>query len=263
MDSFLATPFSEPPYFLLLTAIVFTVVFLRYLLFSGFYHYLFYRWLGPRFSRRILNGPSWPKQQLRREVWRSLLASLVFALSGTLLVIAWQRGWTRIYLDWSAHAWWYHPLSLLLALFLQDTYYYWLHRWMHRPRVYRRIHKWHHDSIRTSSLTSFSFHPVESTLQAVFVPALILFLPMHLIVLFVYLLIMTLSGTINHAGVEVFPAGAERHWLGKWIIGATHHDQHHKLFRVNFGLYFTFWDRWMRTESRDYEETFRRHTGGK
>ena len=67
---------------------------------------------------------------------------------------------------------------------------------------------------------------------------------------------MSVSAVINHAGIEVFPQGFNRHWLGKWLIGATHHDIHHQRFKYNFGLYFTFWDRWMHTESPDYDQQF-------
>jgi sterol desaturase/sphingolipid hydroxylase (fatty acid hydroxylase superfamily) len=29
---------------------------------------------------------------------------------------------------------------------------------------------------------------------------------------------------------------------------------HHSQFRFNYGLYFTFWDHWMKTESPDFEK---------
>ena len=38
------------------------------------------------------------------------------------------------------------PLSLLVYLFLHDTWFYWTHRWMHRPRVFRLAHAVHHAS---------------------------------------------------------------------------------------------------------------------
>ena len=161
--------------------------------------------------------------------------------------------------EWSAYSLWYLPVSLLIAMLIHETYYYWLHRWMHRPKIYRLVHKWHHDSIETTSFTAFSFHPIESILQALMIPVLIIFLPMHLSVLLLFLIIMTISATINHAGIEIYPASFNRHWLGKWIIGATHHDLHHKQFRYNFGLYFTFWDRWMKTESPESDQWFEKH----
>ncbi len=263
MEEFLRTPFTEPYYFFRLTTIIFLITFIRYLIVSGVYHYIFFVWLRKAFADRIITKKGMDAKQMRVEVYRSFLTSFIFSFSGTALVIFWQKGWTQIYIDWGAYPIWYHPLSIILALLIHETYYYWLHRWMHRPKVYKWVHKWHHDSIETSSLTSFSFHPIESILQAIVVPLLILILPLHLFVLFFLLIIMTLSGTINHAGVEVFPKGFEQHWLGKWLIGATHHDLHHKQFRYNFGLYFTFWDHWMKTESPKYEKLFRAHTRSK
>lgn len=263
MDAFLATPFTEPFYFCLMSATIFAIIFVRHLLVSGCYHYLFFIGFRQLFDQRLLHDKGMELEQVKQEIWRSALTSLIFAVSGTVLVILWQKGYSKIYLDWTAYPFWYLPLSLLLALFIHETYYYWLHRWMHQPKVYRWIHRWHHESVHTNSFTTFSFHPIESILQAIVLPLLILFLPMHLSVLFLLLLVMTLSGTINHAGVEVYPKNFNRHWLGKWIIGATHHDMHHKQFRYNFGLYFTFWDKWMATESPKYDALFDRRTRSK
>jgi len=260
MSDFFATDFTHPLPFLLFTGTTFLIIFLRYLIISGVYHFVFYRWLRPHFQYRIINLDPKTHLQYRKEVTRSAITSSIFAISGTALLILWQKGWTGIYLNWGAYPLWYLPISLLIAMLIHETYYYWLHRWMHRPRVYRIIHKWHHESIETSSMTSFSFHPIESILQALMIPILIVFLPMHLGVLMLFLVIMTISATINHAGVEVYPTGFNQHWLGKWIIGSSHHDLHHKEFRYNFGLYFTFWDRWMKTESPKSDAWFEQHT---
>ena len=138
-------------------------------------------------------------------------------------------------------------------MFIHETYYYWLHRWMHKSYIYRSMHKTHHDSINTSAFTSFSFHPLESIAQAIVIPGLIFVLPMHISILAILLMIMTVSAIINHLGIELYPNGFHQHWMGKWLIGATHHNLHHKKFRCNYGLYFTFWDKWMNTESEDYK----------
>ena len=160
-------------------------------------------------------------------------------------------GFTAIYLDINAYPLWYLPIGVFITLFIQDTYYYWIHRWMHKPSVYRYIHKIHHKSVHTSVFTAFSFHPFETVLQAVILPLIVLFIPLHFYAFLFTLLIMTISATINHAGVEIYPSGKYGKWIGKWIIGATHHDKHHRKFNYNFGLYFTFWDKWMGTESQE------------
>lgn len=38
-----------------------------------------------------------------------------------------------------------------------------------------------------------------------------------------------------------------------WWNTTTHHDLHHQRGRSNYGLYFTWWDRWMGTEHPDYQ----------
>jgi sterol desaturase/sphingolipid hydroxylase (fatty acid hydroxylase superfamily) len=131
---------------------------------------------------------------------------------------------------------------------------------MHRPKVFKVVHKVHHDSNITSPWTAFSFHPIEGVFQAIFLPALLTVLPVHLYVLLVQLTVMTLSSVINHLDIELYPKNFHRHFLGKWLIGATHHSLHHKQFKYNYGLYFTFWDKWKNTESPSYEKLFEEKT---
>ena len=56
------------------------------------------------------------------------------------------------------------------------------------------------------------------------------------------------SGVPDTMYVEIYPGDEMSGWLHKYLIGATHHDIHHRNSKKNFGLYFTFWDRWMKTE---------------
>lgn len=236
------------------------IVFLRYVLVSGLFILLFQITFKNKFLSRKISSKLRTKGQSWREIKWSALTSFIFALSGVGIAWMWQNGYSTIYTDPLQYSIFYLPISLFLALFIHETYYYWLHRWMHRPKVYRLVHKIHHDSIVTSPWTAFSFDPLESVLQALVVPFIILWLPMHFAVVFLMLLIMTVSATINHLDIEIYPQGFEKHWLGKWLIGATHHSQHHAKFLVNYGLYFTFWDKWMNTESPDFEQLFQEKT---
>lgn len=242
------------------TIVLWVIVFLRYVLVSGLFMLLFRVVFKDKFLARRISKKLRPTGQTWKEIKWSALTSIIFAGSGVAMVWLWQSGYSTIYLDPFEYTIFYLPLSLFIALFIHETYYYWLHRWMHRPKVYRMVHKLHHDSIVTSPWTAFSFNPIESILQAFVVPFIILFLPMHLSVVCLMLVIMTVSAAINHLDIEIYPKGFEQHWLGKWLIGATHHSQHHAKFLVNYGLYFTFWDKWMQTESPDYETLFREKT---
>ncbi len=252
--------FSNPLTFAGLTGLLFLIVALRYVFIAGIFYVIFYVFNPKGFDRRrIFNGHKNSKQYRKEFAW-SIFTSLLFAIAGAAIIVLWQNGYTAIYDDIDAMSWWWIPLSFLIAAFIHETYYYWLHRWMHRPKIYRWIHKVHHDSHVTSPWTSFSFHPGEGVLQSIVIPIVVLFLPMHYWTIVGLLTFMTLTSAINHSNIEIYPQNFYKHWLGRWLIGATHHSLHHTQYRFNFGLYFTFWDKWMKTESENYVSNFKKHT---
>ncbi|GAB4023370.1 sterol desaturase family protein [Spirosoma koreense] len=240
-----------------LTALLFFgAVFGRYILFSLAFEWLLIRAQPDSTEARTVQvRPRKPGQQWREIGW-SALTSVIFTVIGLGVMLAYQAGYTLIYTDIHDYGLLWYPVSIGLVLFIQETYYYWLHRWMHRPGVYPLVHKIHHDSLTTSTWTAFSFHPLESTLQALILPLITFILPLHVTAIGLILIIMTLSGAVNHLNTEIYPHRFARHWLGRWLIGATHHSLHHSQFRYNYGLYFTFWDKWMNTESPDFPRLF-------
>eukprot|EP01031_Cornospumella_fuschlensis_P044077 gene44078-53889_t len=100
---------------------------------------------------------------MRREIgWRLASAAIYGAPAG---IVAWcwqQHGWTLIYRDVHAMPLWYLPLSVLLYLFAQDTWFYWTHRWMHWPRPFRLAHAVHHASRPPAAWAAMAFHPIEA-----------------------------------------------------------------------------------------------------
>lgn len=259
LDWLLATDYTEPVNFLTITGILWVGIFLRYLALAWIYHELVYKKMGDSQPYRRLHQQI-KLDQVKREIWYSFLGSLIFSVAGTFLLICWQRGWTQLYTIVAVWDLVWIPVGFFSALFLHETYYYWLHRWMHKPKVLHRFHHIHHNSLYTSSFTSFSFHPIEAGLQAIFLPVLVLVLPMNFFVLIALLITMSVTAVINHSGLEVYPGSEENSVWTRWIIGATHHDQHHLRYRCNYGLYFTFWDRWMGTEDGGFSERFLNHT---
>jgi lathosterol oxidase len=255
--------FSQPIYFLLLAVAMFLVIIGRYFLIAGLFHLVFFIWFPQKWKQRRLGRKDLDNNQFQTEVKWSLITSWLFAFTGAFTTVLWQKGFTKIYTDLYEYGLWFLPLSLIISLLLHETYYYWLHRWMHKPVIFKLVHKVHHDSNTTSAWTAFSFHPLEGLLQAIVLPLTIIVLPMHLYVLLTQLTIMTLSSVVNHLEVEVYPKGFHKNWLGKWMIGATHHSLHHKQFKYNFGLYFTFWDKWKRTESPKFKLLFEEKTARK
>lgn len=146
--------------------------------------------------------------------------------------------------------------ALILMLFIHDTYFYWMHRLIHHPRLFKTIHLVHHKSTNPSPWTSYAFHPLEALLES-FVFVIFLFaIPIHPILLSTFFLINLFITVSGHHGFEFLPTGWTKHWLGKWINTSVSHNQHHKYFNKNYGLYFTFWDRMMGTLSADYDSEF-------
>ena len=243
---------TDPSLFLISTLLIFFIVVARYFLIAGFFQLFFYKWQKKKWAKRWLGKKVTDKKQFLEEVKWSLITAFIFALAGAVTVVLWQKGYTKIYTAIDKYGLIYLPVSLIISMLIHETYYYWLHRWMHRPSVFNIIHKTHHNNTTTSAWTAFSFHPVEGLLQAVILPVILLLLPMHLFILILQLILMTFSSVINHLEIETYPANFHKHIIGKWIIGATHHSLHHKQFRYNYGLYFTFFDKWFKTESPKY-----------
>ncbi len=241
-------PFSFLSVFLFLFAIIVG----RYFLIAGIFQIWFYGFRKTKWDAFRLSKHAVDKVQFFKEVKWSLITSVIFALVGTLTFYLWQNGYTKLYTDFQQYTLWFLPISLMIAMIFHETYYYWLHRWMHRPEVFKILHKVHHESKTTSPWTAFSFHPLEGFLQAIILPVTILVLPMHIYILLFQLIIMSISSVINHLEIEIYPTGFHKNSIGKWIIGATHHSLHHKQFKYNYGLYFTFWDKWKKTESPKY-----------
>lgn len=243
-----ALDFTDTGTFVTSFVLLFFIVFFRYIFISGAYHWVFLVVFRKKLRERMLSKQNPKDVQIKRELLLSTYSALIFSFMGMLLLILRQKGYTQIYSNINEFPLWYIPVSILLYLVSHDTYYYWLHRWMHESKVIRRFHMEHHKSVDTTVFTSFSFHPVESFLQALIVPMLLLIIPMSVIAIMITLTLMTISAIINHAGVEIYPSNKNSRLFRKYIIGATHHDYHHRNSKKHFGLYFTFWDRLMKTE---------------
>ena len=198
---------------------------------------------------------------MRSEVLRSLETFCVFALVGIGVFFLRKHGWTRVYMDIHRHGWGYFVASVLFAIVAHDTYFYWTHRLLHLPWLYRYVHAVHHRSKNPIPWAAFAFHPVEAFVHAAIVPVLLVTIPFNPWAIFAFLLYMTGMNVLGHLGFELYPAGAVRHAFGKWHNTATHHNQHHRKPRGNFGLYFNAWDRILRTNHADYLNAFDRATG--
>jgi lathosterol oxidase len=207
-------------------------------------------------------------RQMRREIGWSLASAAIYGVPAGVIAWGWQHhGWTLVYTDLRSYPLWYLPLSVLLYLFAHDTWFYWTHRWMHRPGPFRLAHAVHHASRPPTAWAAMAFHPIEAITGAVIIPLLVFAIPIHAAALGLVLTVMTVMGVTNHMGWEMFPALMWRGHLGGWLITASHHQRHHERYGCNYGLYFRFWDRLCRTDRgigtfRDSRPAKAPHPGG-
>jgi Delta7-sterol 5-desaturase len=212
------------------------IVALRYLASSGFF-----AWLTMRVRPGHYAGL---ETQIRGEIGWSLASAAIYGVPAGIIAWGWQaHGWTLIYTRVEAYPLWWLPGSFLAYLLLHDTWFYWTHRWMHRPGPFRLAHAVHHASRPPTAWAAMSFHPIEALTGAVVIPALVFLVPIHVAVLGLVLLTMTVMGVTNHMGWEMFPQWLVRSRAGGWLITASHHERHHERYLCNYGLYFRHWDR--------------------
>ncbi len=223
---------------------------------------ILYRWPGKRFSANKIQLRVAPPETVRREMLYSLSTALVFALNGFAIYLFMSNGWTLIYGQISDYGWFYSALSLSAAIILHDAYFYWTHRLMHLPRFYRAFHHLHHESHSPSPWAAYAFAPLEAVVQALFLTILVFVMPLHVWVIYLFMIHMIVRNVIGHSGFEFFPSGTASHRFLGLLTTNTHHDLHHSCGAENYGLYFTWWDRLCGTENPAYRETFDRVTRG-
>ncbi len=218
----------------------------RYALMAGGAYLFFWKWKGnPLTATRRIQHQVFTRADLRREVLFSLQTALLFgALFGVVyggakpIPLAQSGGWAVL----EFCAW------MLFVLVVHDTYFYWSHRLLHHPALFRRVHALHHQSRNPSPFAALAFHPVEALFQVAWAIPLGQFLPVPSSVWLAFAFVAMFINVLGHCGVELSPRSWATHPVLGWLNSATIHDAHHQQLDQNFGLYLTLWDRVLKTD---------------
>lgn len=233
---------------------------IRYFFFAGvvfLYCYVFFK--EKMINRKI--QAKFPKHgAIYYEIFYSLVTSLLLATTVAVLTAPAIRTHTYLYLKPDEFGWTYFFASILGVILIHDTYFYWMHRAIHHPVLFRYIHRVHHHSTNPTPWASFSFHPIEGILEIIIIPMLTFVFPLHPAALGIFILFMTAYNVYGHSGFEIYPAWFNKHPVFKWLNTSVNHNMHHKYFKGNYGLYFRFWDEWMGTTHQDYDQAFEKIT---
>lgn len=192
-----------------------------------------------------------------RELSFSTLSVIIFSIPPLVMLYSKTiKPHTTFYKDMDEHGTLYFILAFPLMLLMHDAYFYWAHRIMHHPWLFKKVHLVHHRSTNPSPWAAYAFHPLEAIVESLIFVIFLFTIPVHSIHLMWFFVISLVYNVYGHLGFELFPKGFNKHWLGKWFNTSVSHNQHHQYFNGNYGLYFTFWDRLMGTIRPDYDTTF-------
>lgn len=148
----------------------------------------------------------------------------------------------------------------ILSIVLFDAWFYWAHRLMHWPPMFK-FHRLHHKSIAPTPWSNYSDDLVDATVHQGFLMLAPLILPIPPVILIAHRLYDHINGQIGHAGFEYFAGPTARH---PWpFLCTTFHDQHHSRFHYNYGNFFSLWDRLCGTIAPDYDSKVQALTAAK
>ena len=234
----------------------FPLIFLRYIVIAGGAFLIFYIWRRERYAPVKIQAKYPERANMRREFLYSILSLMIFASVGGMVYWLSMHGYTQIYRDFHAHSVGYFIFSVVAFILIHDTYFYWMHRFMHWDKIYKYVHRIHHLSTNPTPWAAFAFHPVEAVLEVAILPIMVFLMPLHVGAIFIWVMYQTLLNVMGHLGFELFPSGFTTHMLTRWHNTSVHHNMHHRLVRCNYGLYYNVWDRIMGTNHAKYTEEF-------
>jgi Delta7-sterol 5-desaturase len=262
INSWLSALLSFPPLAILLERgpIVFAFDFGRYLIAASLTFAIVWGLRRTALKARKIQSREATRADMRREFGQSLQSAIVYTFLATFLIWGTEHG---VFQKFDGSFGWAGDLAVLAGIIIaHDAYFYWTHRAMHHPRLFKTFHRAHHRSITPTPWAAYSFAIPEAAVMFLFVPLWQFFVPTPGWVMFAWLNFQIIRNAMGHAGFEFFP----RWWLAspltRWINTTVHHDLHHNGgFNTNYGLYFTWWDKWMGTEHRDYHARFQEVAG--
>lgn len=186
-----------------------------------------YLWDPDDYRKRVKDQ----KAAIALSVSNLMLGTVLLLLVSPAFDVAnqWQPTWS---LCW----------QLPLVFFLADTLFYWSHRALHIPWVYKRYHKLHHRHVSPIPWTALYVHPGEfvTAFVGIFVlPLLVVqFIargPLWVGTFIMFWNVIMVSLVSSHSGF----------WYG------DHHETHHNRQTVNFGAKYGIWDRVCGTQVKE------------
>jgi Delta7-sterol 5-desaturase len=241
---------------LLVKTIQFTLGFLAfelgiYLGLCSVVQWAFYQRFQAVFAPFKIQSKLSTSDQLRFEVWQSIKTFLSWTPVTACFFLLVFSGHTNVYWSVDAYGWGYFWLSLPMVIVFHDASFYWLHRFWHSNAfLFRTFHHAHHVSTNPGPFTALSVDVAEGITLKILYTVYFVLVPTHIFWIFAYTAWATLINVLAHSGVDLLSPAAQRRVQSWGLNTATLHNIHHQRPHQNFGFYFSYWDKLMKTVSK-------------
>ncbi len=175
--------------------------------------------------------------QVRDNMFWTLASGVTFWTAYEVVLFwAMANGWAPVLL-WSDNPVWFVALFALTPLWI-SFHFYWIHRALHWPPLYRLAHALHHRNTNVGPWSGLSMHPVEHLLffSSVLIHWIVPASPVHILF---HMQHQALTGATSHTGFEGMVV-ADKNRLA---LGTFHHQMHHRYFECNYGNLEVPWDK--------------------
>ncbi len=189
------------------------------------------RW--PRPAERFMFG-----SQTRENVFMTLVSAVPVATAYEVISYwLFANGHIR-WLSWSAHPVWIVVIFAVTPIY-REFHFYSVHRLIHVPAIYKRVHAFHHKNTNPGPWSGLSMHPLEHLVyfSAVAIHWIIPSHPVHALFTQLHL---TLAPVPGHSGFEKVEIGSD----AAVDTNCLGHYLHHKYFEVNYSDGAVPLDRW-------------------
>lgn len=136
---------------------------------------------------------------------------------------------------------WFVAWFVLIPIW-SSMHFYWIHRLLHWPPLYRLAHSVHHRNVVIGPWSGISMHPVEHFLYftAVLIHFVVASHPVHF---FFHMHLQTLNPAASHSGFDGLMSKGQK----QMDLGDFFHQLHHRYFECNYGTAEMPWDKWFGT----------------
>jgi ring-1,2-phenylacetyl-CoA epoxidase subunit PaaE len=198
------------------------------------------------FSKKLANRKiqlskraGWP--QIKEEILATVISFAGSTAFTILLLTLKDSGTAKFYTETGKYGIGYEVLTVVVMLIAGDAWFYWCHRAMHHPSIYKYVHALHHKSLDVNPYTSTSFHMIEAVVLTMYILPLALVMPISMAAIGVMQVLGSLNNLKSHLGYEFFPGFFTKAPF-TILVSATNHSLHHTQYNGNYGLFFRFWD---------------------